>query len=397
MEYRIEADQFWPPVDADCVGVRDSVLVPPSDLSDPEVLSFRDEHLVVTPGWINSHAHLELSGARGIEFNGNFVDWIFDVLDFKTSLDDGTIREDFREGCADLVESGVARVVDHCDRTDLILEELDAVDPDVVPLKELIAFDGESIDREKEEAELFLEEAGRRDVPVGLAPHAPYSAHPELYRWADERLGENGVRSTHLHEVSEELEFAEEGSGGMMELLRERSGSGVESPYDGDRPIPYLTRGGYVKNTIFGVHLNYTSDEDLRWLEAGPVRPVFCPRSYSYFRHETLPIEDWVERSLAFGLGTDSRASNESLDMLAELRCLDELTDEVTPESVLRALTVVPANVLGAPGRGVLSPGTPADLSVFSVPDGNLEALSRGRAEARAVMVDGEVRWSSLS
>lgn len=395
MEYLLDADDFWPPVEGSSLGVRNGVLVPSSDLTDPEVISFEADHSVVTPGWINAHAHLELSGARDIGFNGNFADWIRDVLEFKLSLEPDDIREHFRDGCRELVKSGVARVVDHCDRTDLVLGELDEVAPDIVLLKELIAFDSESIRETQEEAQSFLKQSESEEVMTGLAPHAPYSVHPELYRWAEDEL-EGGIpMSSHFHEVPEEIDFAENDSGPLRSLLEERSGSSVDVPYDGERPIPFLSRNDDIKGSLFGVHLNYLNDEDLRWLETEVIRPVFCPKSYSYFRHETLPVEDWIERSLPFALGTDSRASNESLDMLAELERLNELTSQPDPGDVLRSLTAVPANVLGIPDRGVLAPGTPADLSIFNVPSGRLEDLAAGRAEARAVMIDGQIRWRS--
>ncbi len=397
MEYLLETDEFWPPIEDSSLGIRDGILVSPSDLTDPEVISVEAEHSVVTPGWINAHAHLELSGARDIEFNGNFADWIWDVLDFKLSLKPEEIQSHYRDGCQELVESGVARVVDHCDRTDLALDVLDNVAPEVILLKELIAFDSGSIRETKKEARAFLKKthSNERDVPSGLAPHAPYSAHPEVYRWAQRELRDGIPMSSHFHEVSEELDFSVNDSGPLRELLEERSGSSVDVPYDGERPIPYLSRNNDIKGSLFGIHLNYIDDEDLRWLETEVICPVFCPKSYSYFRHETLPIEDWHERSLPFALGTDSRASNESLNMLSELERLSELTDQPAPEEILQSLTSVPANVLGIPGRGVLAPGTPADLSIFDVPSGRLVDLAAGRAEARAVMIDGQIRWRS--
>jgi cytosine/adenosine deaminase-related metal-dependent hydrolase len=395
MEYLLEADHFWPPVKDSSIGVRDGILVPPSNLTDPEMISVEAEHSVVTPGWINAHAHLELSGACDIEFNGNFADWIRDVLEYKMSLETKKIRKDFRDGCQELVESGVARVVDHCDRTDLVLDVLGDVALDVVLLKELIAFDSESIRETQKEARTFLERSDPKDVLSGLAPHAPYSAHPDIYRWAEEELDDGIPMSSHLHEVPEEIDFAEDYSGPLRSLLEERFGSSVDVPYDGERSIPYLLRNSDIKGSLFGVHLNYLNDEDLRWLENEVIRPVFCPKSYSYFRHETLPVEEWMERSLPFALGTDSRASNDSLDILSELRQLNELTNQPEPGDVLRSLTAVPANVLGIPDRGVLAPGTPADLSIFDVPSGRLEDLAAGQAEAKAVIVDGQFRWRS--
>jgi cytosine/adenosine deaminase-related metal-dependent hydrolase len=81
--------------------------------------------------------------------------------------------------------------------------------------------------------------------------------------------------------------------------------------------------------------------------------------------------------------------------MLDELRKLDSLTDALGPEAILKALTSVPSEGLGMPDRGVLTWGTPADLSVFQVSGHGLADLARGEAEALSVWADGQPIWSS--
>lgn len=394
MEYRLEAETFWPSIDSGSLGIRDGVLVPPVKLDDPEIVEFESESTVVTPGWFNSHAHLELSGCGDIDYDGNFADWIRNVLEFKLSLSDDEIRNHFQSGCKELVTSGVAHVVDHCDRTDLILDELSEVDLNVLPFKELVAFSSDQVDESVREARGFLKEADSRELIHGLAPHAPYSAHPEVYEWSYQQVHDNATLSTHLHEVTEEIEFVEQASGPLMKLLEDRNGTREENPYDGNHPIPYFTRQDLFDEPLFGIHMNHLNEEDLRWLEVGEIRPVFCPKSYSYFGHETFPPEAWVERAIPFALGTDSLASNTSLDMLSELERLDELTDQLTETMILEGLTKVPANTLGVPDRGVLSWGTPADLSIFDVPSGRISDLAQGKATPLGVVIDGEFRWA---
>jgi cytosine/adenosine deaminase-related metal-dependent hydrolase len=394
--FLLEADTFWPSLPTEAIGIKDGFLVPPGRLDDPERISYDRGPTVVTPGWVNAHSHLELSGARGISYHDDFSEWIRDVLEFKIALPEEEMLEDFRDGCRDLLESGVVRVIDHCDRTDLLLEEAQDVPLDVILFKELVAFDDESIEDAKQDVNNFLESVEGEETPYGIAPHAPYSVHPKLFRWVKERLDPGTAISSHLHEVHSELEFAESGSGMMLDLLKERSGKkALNPPYEGTRPLPYFMRGDYLKKRAFCVHLNYLNEEDYRWLEASSIRPVFCPKSYDYFGHDTLPVEEWSDRNVSFALGTDSRASNDSLDMLDELRKLDSLTDELSPDTILKALTSVPSEGLGMPDRGVLTWGTPADLSVFEVSGHGIADLARGEAEAVSVWADGQPIWSS--
>ncbi|MFB6347675.1 MAG: amidohydrolase family protein [bacterium] len=398
MSFLIRFDQSWPSTGTSEVGIEDGLLVPPDSLEDPQLIDFEGSHIVLTPGWVNAHSHLELSGCPSIDYNGNFVDWIYEVLDYKESVSTETIVRNYREGLDSLLESGVVRVVDHCDLTGSILEILDELPAGVHLLKELIAFNSDQIESIKNEAKSFIEQLKRHNQSGGLAPHAPYSAHPEVYSWAADRSSDEELAlSTHLHEVKAELEFSENGNGDFLKLLRERTDGEVSSPYDGMRPLPYFLRNNVFSNSMFAVHMNYLDDQDLRWLESSRICPVFCPKSYSYFNHRTLPVLDWIERGIDFAFGTDSLASNDTLNMLSELRCFQELTDGTNPETVLEALTINPAEVLNIPSRGVLSWGTPADLSVFDVPSGDLRGLARGEAESVAVFRDGTPVWQETT
>ncbi len=399
MEFLLEADKYWPEIPTETLGIRDGVLVPPSRLDDPEVVTFGGS-AVLTPGWINCHAHLELSGAGAVSFNGDFSDWLGDVLEFKNSLTKQRLIDDYRSGCRELVQSGVARVIDHCNRTDLLLEETNVVPPHVVVFKELTGFGEEAIREAKEAVDEFLRRVEEIGIPdYGIALHAPYTVHPRVYEYVRQQLDSSTAVSTHLHEVNTELEFAENGTGSITNLLQHCTNSVRINPsYNGTRPLPYLVRGNYLKKPVtFGVHLNYLNDEDYRWLEASSIRPVFCPVHYDSFDHGSLPVTEWIERDLPFGLGTGVAASNGSFDMLDELRKLNSLTGELPSEKILSALTRVPAEGLGIPDRGVLTWGTPADLSVFEVESGSLEGLARGEARALVVLRNGEPAWIAPS
>lgn len=395
MSFILEVDRAWPSEEQSVLGVRDGVLVPPESLDDPDSLEFDADYCVVTPGWINAHAHLELSNSPDIDYDGRFLNWIHEVIELKQSTSTDEMLEAYRSATQDLLASGVTRVVDHCDQTGPVFELVEELSLQVHLMKELIAFTDEQVESLKDEARRFMEDLDRPRVDGGLAPHAPYSAHPELYHWAADWIDQRGGNlSSHLHEVRAELEFTVESSGDLMELLRERTGIEVTSPYDGLRPLQYFGQARTFDGGWFGVHLNYLDEADYRWLEATGLCPVFCPRSYSYFNHETLPVTDWIERGIDFALGTDSLASNDSLDMLAELRRLTELGVQAEARTILEALTINPAQVLGVPSRGVLTWGTPADLAVFDVPSGNLTGLVKGDATPLATIVEGGVVWS---
>jgi cytosine/adenosine deaminase-related metal-dependent hydrolase len=96
-------------------------------------------------------------------------------------------------------------------------------------------------------------------------------------------------------------------------------------------------------------HLNELSESDFKLL--AQARPNFsivhCPRSHRYFRHTPFPFARL--RALGFNvcLGTDSLASNEDLNLFAEMRRFQETFPDIAPDEVLAMTTRNGAEAMG--------------------------------------------------
>ena len=106
---------------------------------------------------------------------------------------------------------------------------------------------------------------------------------------------------------------------------------------------------------------------------------VYCPRTHAYFQHAPYPLTQALSASVRVALGTDSRASNPDLDLLAEMRFVARTYPTIDPHDILRMGTLTGAEALGRDEEiGSLTtgkfgslvavplppdvPGTPADL-----------------------------------
>jgi cytosine/adenosine deaminase-related metal-dependent hydrolase len=96
---------------------------------------------------------------------------------------------------------------------------------------------------------------------------------------------------------------------------------------------------------------------------------IYCPRTQAYFQHAKYPLARLLEAGVAVALGTDSRASNPDLSVLAEMRFLAHRRD--LPQcDVLRLGTLSGAAALGRDDElGSLSRGKLADLCAVALPD----------------------------
>ena len=157
-------------------------------------------------------------------------------------------------------------------------------------------------------------------------------------------------------------------------------------------PARYLDSLG-VLDSLVAVHLNL-ADPDLDLLKSRKVKAIFCPQSTRWFQREHyMPVRDLLDRKMMVGLGTDSLASNESLNFLDEIRAAEEMLAEVSREELICMATRGGAEAIGM-DCGVIEKGRPADLVGFRIQEQSDDWYSvpfePGRIEADFVMVDGK-------
>ena len=224
-----------------------------------------------------------------------------------------------------------------------------------------------------------------RRLRVGLGPHTIYT----LSTVALERLGDLAQArklplTIHLAETVEEVEFSHSGQGSLAEGLATKGGHDlIEMGGCGGGPALLADRCGLFEGlsprrpviVAHGVHLD---DEEIARLAARGVAVALCPRSNAMLDCGEAPIQKLVEQGVRLGLGTDSLASNESLDLFAEAAAAYALWQRqaggafdprAAAERILRWLTIEGAQALGLERElGSITAGKYADLAVVALP-----------------------------
>ena len=233
---------------------------------------------------------------------------------------------------------------------------------------------------------------------MGLAPHAPYSVSPALFKETRNMADKLDLPySCHVAEFPEEARFIKEGGGDMERFLRSRGAFDNSWKPAGKSAAKYLDSLG-VLDAMLGIHLNHVED-DIDLLASRGVAGAFCPGSARWFgREQYMPARRLLDRGMKLGLGTDSLASNESLNFLRELRLAEEMLPGVTREEILEMATSGGASALGLK-TGTLAPGYPADLIALRAPHPpnnwyNLP-FDAHRREVDLVMVEGKIAYQS--
>jgi cytosine/adenosine deaminase-related metal-dependent hydrolase len=351
----------------------------------------------VLPALANAHTHLELSWMRGlIPRAAGFTEWVSSMLErrFGAAPPADAVRGAIDKAISELRACGTGLVGD-------ISNGLETVRPlrgsalDGVVFHEVLRFAAEGAE---DVLELALKAQGTHGssgrFPVSLAPHAPYSVSPRLFQGIRAAQGRTPFlpSSVHLAESPEECELIETGEGPWRTLLERLGAWDPAWTPPGATPAEYLDRMGVLDSRLLAVHATQASDDDLALLAKRGVTVVTCPRSNAYVGVGDPPVGRFYRAGVKVAVGTDSLASNDDLNLFAELAALRRLAPQVPAQALLESATATGAAALGfGQSHGVIEPGRSAALIAVALP--------RDVVDVEEYLVSGitpgRVRWVS--
>ncbi len=343
--------------------------------------------VALLPGFVNAHAHLELSALRGAAPGAaGFVAWVEAVLRRRAGLAPEELARAARAAARGLLSSGTTTVGD-IDSMGITAGALRGVPLRVRAYREVL----DAGDPARTAQALALLEAPGRGSALrlaGLSPHAPHTVSDELWAALRARFARRRPWvAMHWAESVEEDRWMRRGDGAFATLLRHpRSRSGLESIED----------AGLLGPRTALIHGNLaTPDERARIARAGACL-VHCPGTHAFFGRERFDLDAWTASGVTVALGTDSLASNDALDLRREMALLRAAHPGLAPRTVLEMATSAGGRALGLAGRvGTLAAGAWADVAAHAV-DGVQradldEVLASGVTEVRAVWLAGRL------
>jgi cytosine/adenosine deaminase-related metal-dependent hydrolase len=173
----------------------------------------------------------------------------------------------------------------------------------------------------------------------------------------------------HLCEHPSERRFLEHGDGPVAEWMTSRFGLARENlKWPGESPVVFADRLGALAPHVACVHLTDARPRELSLVAQRGAHAVFCPRSNRHVEGKYPPLLEARAAGLMPALGTDSLASNSSLDVLAEARMLAQRFPTVPASELVRMATWEGARALGRSDVGRISIGARPGLLAI---DGN--------------------------
>jgi cytosine/adenosine deaminase-related metal-dependent hydrolase len=334
-------------------------------------------HGVVFPGLINAHTHLELSALRGSVPGGRgFVAWLDGFVGRRTEIDDDDESAAIDRAILELDELATAAVGDVSNRLTPV-HALARRGIGGVVFHEVFGVAEErlraAIAGLKEMQERVVGAWPTRDLAYAVAPHTLYTTHPSVVReLALAAKASGAVTSLHLGEHPAERAALETGEGPMVEWLIARTKLARDAftwPRLG--PIAYADSLGALGPHVLSVHVTDARPDEIAVLAARQARVVLCPRSNLYIEVKLPPLSALRAAGIEPALGTDSLASNASLDVLTEARALQDRFPGVPARELLQMATWNGARALGRPDLGRITRGARPGIGAV---DGELGA-----------------------
>ena len=333
--------------------------------------------VALLPGLVNAHTHLELSWLRDRVPPANaFTSWVKQLIVARGGAvehpDDPIVLEAATAAVREAVATGTAAIGDISNSLASV-GVMAAEGMHGLVFHELLGFKETSaalIERtEAQRASARLRGAPR--VRLSLAPHAPYSVSPELFRAvrAAVSASDEPRTSVHVGESTEELELLFDGTGEWARMLRWIGAWREDWVPPRSGPVEYLDSLGVIDERTLIVHAVQLTDASLSVVRARGATIVTCPRSNQWVGVGVPPVERFYEAGVPVAVGTDSLASVADLNLFEELKVLRWLAPRVPARRLLESATLVGARALGLADQfGSLTTGKRAEIVRVDLP-----------------------------
>ncbi len=349
--------------------------VPPPVQGDIERIDGRG--LVAIPGLINAHHHLYQVLTRARAQEQGLFGWLKELYPLWAYLDREWERSAALIGLSELALSGCTTSVDHHyvfpHGVDGLLEaEIDAAK--TVGLRfhpcrgsmdlgesqgglppDSIVQDIDTVLRDTEETiQRFHDPSPGSMLQIAVGPCSPFSVSDRLMRESVALARKHHVRlHTHIAETLDEQAFCQEKFG--------------------RRPIQLLDDLGFLGEDVWLAHCVHADEGDTALLAKTGTGVAWCPTSNARLGSGIAPARRFLDARVRVGLSVDGSASNDSNQMLGEVRQGMLVTraingaDAMSAREALRVATRGGAACLGRDDIGSLEVGKRADIALFDI------------------------------
>lgn len=260
---------------------------------------------IVIPGLVNCHTHSPMTLFRNAVEDQPLEKWLKDyVWPVEAILKPEHVRAGARLAVAEMALSGITCFNDMYFYMDEVAKAAVEIGIRGVLSEGLIElFSDKTSEEVLRKGVKFAEEyhGWKGMIWATLGPHAEYSCSLEFLHKVREAADRLGV-GIHIHLA--------EAKPPVDEFVKKH----------GKTPLMALEEIGFLNRDVLIAHAIYLNDEDLQVLKRNNVAIAYNPVSNMKLASGAARIEEMMRMGIRIGLGTDGPGSNNTLDMIQDMK-----------------------------------------------------------------------------
>lgn len=358
------------------------------------------QNCIITPGLINAHTHAPMTLLRGLADDLRLDVWLYGYMMpvEREFVDRNFCYTGTLLACAEMIRSGITTFCDMYYNEAEVARATAEAGMRAILGQTILKFpspDASSYDESLDYCRRFIEEWLHHPLIIpAVAPHAPYTATPDMIKSCVALATEYDV-PLHIHIAETALE--------QKNSLKQFNVT----------VVPWLDQYDLFDAKVIAAHCVHLEENEMHTLHIHNAGVAHCPSSNLKLASGVAPVQKMVDAGLHVGIGTDGPASNNDLDMFEETRLASFLQKGVFGDPTLlpARATWALATIEGARAlhidhlTGSIEPGKRADITVVGAnnthqlprfardPDGVYAQLvyATKATDVRDVLVDGRM------
>lgn len=362
---------------------------------------------IVIPGLINTHHHMYQSLTRALPAaqNGELFTWLTALYPVWKNLTPEMMKVATKTAMAELMLSGCTTSSDHqyvypngikldhsieaaremgmrfhaCRGSMSVGKKQGGLPPDVLVEDEsVILKDTQRV------IEQYHDAKHGAMLRIVVAPCSPFSVSEGLMRDSARLAREHGVSlHTHLAENISDIEYSKKTFN--------------------KTPAQYVEDLEWVGHDVWHAHCVKLDEEGMKLFARTGTGVAHCPCSNMRLGSGIAPVRHMLDAGIHVGLGVDGSASNDSADMMAEVRQALLLQrvgfgpEALTAREALEIATLGGAKNLNRDDIGALAPGMMADMAIFSLEGLGLAGAQHDPLAALVFCNPGKVAYNIIN
>ena len=325
------------------------------------------ENSLLMPGLINAHVHIEFSANKTQLSYGDFLPWLYSVIENRDDLINGCELECMGKAIDSMLESGITTfgaISSH----GMDLEACANAKQNVVFFNELIGSQAVMADTLFGDFKSRLatsQSIKREGFSSGIAIHSPYSVHPVLIKKALEIVREQKLPLTaHFMESQAERDWLDKSDGEFKEFFQTllKQNTNVSDANE------FLEHFDGTSTLL--THVVKADDDELEKIATSRHTVIHCPISNRLLGNGAIDLQALDAKKIRWILATDGLSSNYKLDLFEEMKIALFMHSELPlldlANKLLRSVTIDAANALGV-NAGEIAEGKNADMLVLDL------------------------------